>query len=182
LKQGDILCSRQPIDSIGHLLGKRLPDRLVPRYGKSVTLRVIPGQQENLFPATALATLTSSSYTVSPESNRMGYRLSGPKIVREGPERFISDCTTMGALQIPSDGQPILLMADRQTTGGYPKIGTVITADLSLAAQLVPGNTITFSLTTVAKAQTALRKQRALLDGVLPPRKNSDTFRATHTS
>ncbi len=172
LRQGDVL--RIAPRSREVLRGKRLPDRQVPCYEKSATLRIIPGPQENLFPATALATLIDSSYTVTPESNRMGYRLAGPRIVLKGPGHFISDCTTMGALQIPADGQPILLMADRQTTGGYPKIGCVITADLPLAGQLAPGDTITFSLTTVAKAQAVLRKQRALVDAVLPPKRNSD--------
>lgn len=170
LRQGDVL-HIAPRATEG-LSGKRLPDRLVPCYKTSVTLRIIPGPQHNLFHATALATLTSSSYRVTPESNRMGYRLAGLKIVRKGPGYFISDCTTMGALQIPADGEPILLMADRQTTGGYPKVGVVITADLSLAAQLAPGDTITFSLTTLTKAQGALRKQRALLDTALPQRRN----------
>ncbi|MDR4470806.1 MAG: hypothetical protein MRJ68_21320, partial [Nitrospira sp.] len=130
------------------------------------------GPQHNLFPATALTTLTSTSYTVTPESNRMGYRLTGERIVRKGPGHFISDCTTMGALQVPADGRPILLMADRQTTGGYPKIGCVITADLPLAAQLAPGDTISFSSTTMAKAQAILREQCALLDAALPQRRN----------
>ena len=167
LRPGDVLYIAPRSREV--LSGTRLPDRLVPCYEKSVTLRIIPGPQHNLFPEKSLTTLTSSFYTITPESNRMGYRLSGPKIVREGPGYFISDCTTMGALQIPADGQPILLMADRQTTGGYPKIAAVISTDLPLAAQLAPGDTVTFSLTTVAKAHAALRKQRALLDAALPP-------------
>ena len=172
LRQEDVLHTGPLRQSAGVLIGKRLPDQLVPRYEKTTTLRFIPGPQHTLFPATALATLIRSSYTVTPESNRMGYRLTGPRIVRKGPGHFISDCTTMGALQIPDDGQPILLMADRQTTGGYPKIGVVITADLPLAAQLAPGDTVTFSLTTLAKAKVALREQRSLLDAALPQRRN----------
>ncbi|MDR4462739.1 MAG: biotin-dependent carboxyltransferase family protein [Nitrospira sp.] len=170
LRRGDVLLiasrSREVLNS------KRLPDQLIPCYEKSVTIRFIPGPQHNLFPATALTTLTSTSYTVTPESNRMGYRLTGERIVRKGPGHFISDCTTMGALQVPADGRPILLMADRQTTGGYPKIGCVITADLPLAAQLAPGDTISFSSTTMAKAQAILREQCALLDAALPQRRN----------
>lgn len=170
LRRGDVLHTGRLPQSAEGLMGKRLPDRLVPHYGKTARLRIIPGPQHNLFSATAFATLTGSSYTVTPESNRMGYRLAGPRIVRKAPGHFISDCTAMGALQIPADGQPILLMADRQTTGGYPKIGAVITADLPLAAQLAPGDTVTFALTTVAKATAALRKQRASLDAAFPSR------------
>jgi antagonist of KipI len=103
----------------------------------------------------------------------MGYRLSGPPLVHKGREQFISDCTAMGAVQVPRDEQPILLMADRQTTGGYPKIAVVISADLPLAAQLAPGDTVSFVFSTVAKAQTILRKHRALLDASLPPRHSS---------
>jgi antagonist of KipI len=177
LRQGDVLHIGQLTQSAEGLMGKRLPDRLVPHYGKTATLRIIPGPQQHLFSAAAFATLTGSSYIVTPESNRMGYRLAGPRIVRKAPGHFISDCTTMGALQIPADGQPILLMADRQTTGGYPKIGTVITADLPLAAQLAPGNTVTLALTTIAKAQAALRKQRASLDAAFPAQFHTTSYK-----
>jgi antagonist of KipI len=173
LKQGDSLCAGQPVKSVKQLIGKRLPDQLLPRYRSPATLRVVPGPQQDFFPDASLATLTSSPYAITPQSDRMGYRLTGPKVVRKRSAKFISDCTTMGALQVPQDGQPILLMADRQTTGGYPKIAVVITVDLPLAAQLAPGDTITFVPCTVAQAQTALRQHRAQLDATLPPHQRS---------
>lgn len=173
LKPGDILSGGEPGRSVNHLIGKRLSDRLLPPYRRPATLRVTPGPQRNLFSNTSLATLTEATYSVSPQSDRMGYRLTGPKIAGEGSMRFISDGTTMGALQVPPDGQPILLMADRQTTGGYPKIAVVISADLPLAAQLSPGDTVTFAPCTIAQALTALRKHRAQLDRALPPRDTS---------
>ena len=169
LRRGDVLHITHPKQSPQCLDGTRLSDERVPRYRKTTLLRVIPGPHRNLFSTTSLTTLLSSSYIITPESNRMGYRLAGPIVIRDGQDHFISDGTTIGALQLPPDGQPILLMADRQTTGGYPTIGCVITADLPLAAQVAPGHTVTFSLTTVAKAQAALREQRALLDTALPP-------------
>ena len=116
----------------------------------------------------SLATLTEAAYTISPQSDRMGYRLSGPKVAHKGSMPFISDGTAMGALQVPSNGQPILLMVDRQTTGGYPKIAVVISADLPLAAQLAPGDSITFTPCTIAQAQRALRMHRTQLDAALP--------------
>ena len=170
LKQGDSLRGGQPVESLGSLIGKRLPGRLLPHYGRSATLRVVPGPQRNSFPDASLATLTGSSYTVAAQSDRMGYRLTGPRVARHGSARFISDCTAMGALQVPPDEQPILLMADRQTTGGYPKIAVVISADLPLAAQLAPGDRITFIMRTLAEAHALLRERRALLDVALPPR------------
>lgn len=87
--------------------------------------------------------------------------------------QFISDGTAMGALQVPSDGQPILLMADRQTTGGYPKIAVVISADLPLAAQLAPGDNMTFTPCTIAQAHRTLRARRSQLDAALPPQDGS---------
>ena len=169
LKSGDVLCSGKPGPFIGRLIGTRLPNQLLPRYGQSATLRIIPGPQQHFFSERSLSALTAATYTVSPQSDRMGYRLTGQKIARKGSTQFISDGTAMGALQVPPDGQPILLMADRQTTGGYPKIAVVITADLPLAAQLTPGDTITCVPCTVAQAQTLFRKHRALLDAALPP-------------
>lgn len=173
LRAGDILYAGEPAKSLDRSIGTRLPDQLRPRYGRSATLRILPGPQQDFFGARSLATLTKATYTVSPQSDRMGYRLTGPKIVRKGSAQFISDGTAMGALQVPPDGQPILLMADRQTTGGYPKIAVVISADLPLAAQLAPGDTITFAECSLTTAQKALRRQRALLDAALPPQDGS---------
>lgn len=173
LKSGDLLHGGPPMGPAGRLVGKRLPDQLRPRFDRSVALRVIPGPQLEYFAADAASTLTTSLYTVAPQSDRMGYRLTGPRLVRAGSSRFVSDGTVMGALQVPPDGQPILLMADRQTTGGYPKIAVVISADLCLAAQLAPGDTIRFIPCRLAEAQTVLRTRSASLDAALPPEQRS---------
>lgn len=176
LQQGDLLYNGQPGRSTEHMIGTRLPDQLLPRYKRPTVLRIIQGPQLDFFTDSALATLASSTYTLAPQSDRMGYRLTGPQIVRNGPARFISDSTAMGALQIPPDGQPILLMADRQTTGGYPKIAVVIAADLPLAAQLAPGDRVTFTPCTVEQAQKALHQQRNMLDDVLPPEERASVI------
>lgn len=169
LKPGDILDGGAPHAFANQQVGIRLADQLRPRYERSANLRIIPGPQQNVFGNKVLTTLTEATYAITPESNRMGYRLTGPPIVQKESALFISDGTTMGALQVPSDGQPILLMADRQTIGGYPKIAGVISADLPLAAQLAPGDRITFVPCTVTHAHTLLRMQRAQLDADLPP-------------
>lgn len=173
LKQGDMLRSGRLSRSICRLIGKRLPAQLLPRYSRSATLRIVPGPQREVFSVGSLVTLTDSSYQVAPQSDRMGYRLIGPRMTFTRSAHFISDCTVIGALQIPPDGQPILLMADRQTTGGYPKIAVVISADLPLAAQLVPGHAISFVQCTIAEAQAELRHRRLLLDMALPPQQRS---------
>lgn len=172
LKQGDVLVGGKSEPLTTQQIGTTLPAPLCPRYERSVALRIILGPQGDFFLKKSITTLTGSSYIVSPQSNRMGYRLTGPKVSPKGSTPFISDGTATGALQIPPDGQPILLMADRQTTGGYPKIAVVVSADLPLAAQLAPGDRIRFVLCTVAHAQRLLRMQRAQLDAELPPRKS----------
>lgn len=133
------------------------------------TLRVVVGPQERFFTARAFGTLFGSRYVITPASNRMGYRLDGPGLEHagraDGVSDLLSDATPIGSLQVPASGQPILLMADRQTTGGYPKIGVVIGADLPLAGQLAPGDWIQFAPCTRAAAVEALRLMHRLLPG-----------------
>jgi antagonist of KipI len=109
--------------------------------------------------------LFHSRFTLTPHSNRMGYRLEGPFLHHLKSADILSDATPIGSVQVPASGQPIVLMADRQTTGGYPKIATVITADLPLAGQLAPGDWIEFVECTRGDALDALRRQEAALAG-----------------
>jgi antagonist of KipI len=127
------------------------------------TLRVILGPHEAMFTREGLAVLLGERFVVTPQSNRMGYRLEGPRIAHAAGADILSDGTPIGSLQVPASGQPILLMADRQTTGGYPKIATVITADLPLAGQLAPGDWIAFTRCSRADAIAALKAQEARL-------------------
>ena len=108
-------------------------------------LRVVAGQQWDRFTAQARDTLVSAEYTVNRNSDRMGYRLDGPALALSAPLEMISEAVTFGTVQVPPDGQPIVLMADRQTTGGYPKIATVASVDLPLMAQKLPGDTLRFT-------------------------------------
>jgi KipI family sensor histidine kinase inhibitor len=139
----------------------RLP---VPKGG--VRLRVLAGPQDDFFPPSALALLERSRFLVTPQSNRMGYRLSGATLPRVSGREMISDATFVGAIQVPASGEPILLMSDRQTTGGYPQIATVITADLPLAGQLAPGDWVEFARCTREEAIAALRDQEAMFGGL----------------
>ena len=121
-----------------------------------VVVRVLIGPQRDRFQENAEAVLQSAPYLVTPASNRMGFRLHGPAIGHLRGADIISDATALGSLQVPGSGQPILLMADRQTTGGYPKLATVITADLGLVAQCAPGDSIRFQVCTPDEAMAAL--------------------------
>jgi antagonist of KipI len=134
--------------------------------GGHARARVLPGSRSGWFAEDALEVLQSSMYTVDLRSDRMGYRLAGPPITRAAGAEMISDATTMGALQIPPSGQPILLMADRQTTGGYPVVATVISADVGIAGQLAPGDAIAFVVCSRAEALAALIAQERSLMAV----------------
>ena len=134
----------------------------LPTKGRAL-LRVMPGPQAGWFQSDALKAIESVSFRISPQSNRMGYRLQGPPLVRAREDELISEPLGIGAIQIPAAGEPILLMADRQTTGGYPQLAVVITADIPLAAQLAPGDWIEFRVCSRSEALSALVAQEARL-------------------
>jgi KipI family sensor histidine kinase inhibitor len=125
-------------------------------------LRVLRGPQDDQLPPECLNTLLRSRLTISPQSNRIGYRLAGASLPSTAGE-MISDATFFGGIQVPPSGEAILLMADRQTTGGYPQIATVITADLPIAGQLAPGDWVEFIECTRREAVAALAAQRAMI-------------------
>ena len=128
-------------------------------------VRVVPAAHRERFTTDAWDTLTSARFTITPQSNRMGYRLSGPPLTHRRGADILSEAMPIGALQVPASGQPILLMADRQTTGGYATLANVITADLPTAGQLAPGDWIEFAACTHAEAIAALRARRRALSG-----------------
>ena len=129
-------------------------------------LRVLPGPHVERFTAEALADLVREAYALTGASNRMGYRLDGARLAHVGAADIISEAVTMGALQVPASGRPILLMADRQTSGGSPVAATVISADLSVAGQLLPGDRVRFEWCDVSAAITALVAQERRLLGI----------------
>ena len=143
------------------------------RFGAGATplLRVMLGPQDTRFSRPSIEALLHEVFRVSPQSNRMGFRLDGPLLTTVRAEEPLSESVPFGAIQVPAGGAPILLMADRQTAGGYPKIATVITADLPLAGQLGPGDELRFTSCTRAEARHALIARerellRAIPDGV----------------
>lgn len=123
---------------------------------RSAPIRVVLGPQDHSFRADALASL-EQEWTLTPQCDRMGYQLTGPKLVHDGGHNIVSDGTVNGSIQVPANGAPIVLMPDRGTTGGYPKIATVITADLGRFAQTMPGQCVRFMPVTMDEAQDVLR-------------------------
>lgn len=130
----------------------------------SQPVRFIRGPQSSWFSKQSLHHFYSQSYSVHPDSDRMGYRLCGQKIESSYSENLITEGTTAGSIQVPPDGQPIILMSDCQPTGGYPKIGNIISADLPRVAQLKPSDTVTFQEVSVREAQRELIEQRINLN------------------
>lgn len=126
-------------------------------------IRVILGPQDDYFDSEEISSFLNAKWTVSSRSDRMGYTLEGPQIKHAGDFNIVSDGTAAGSIQIPGDGRPIVLMADRPPTGGYPKIATVIGADLGRLAQLRPGQKFQFQLCSIEEAVAARRHQAELL-------------------
>lgn len=142
-------------------LASALPPSGLDRRGPALDLtrprrlRVIPSPPDRDFTAAAIACFLRAGYTVAAASDRMGLRLSGPAIGTLGVGESLSEGTTPGAIQIPGDGRPILLLADRQTTGGYPRVAHVISADLPAAGRLRPGDIVSFEAVDLAAADAA---------------------------
>ncbi|MGO4790120.1 biotin-dependent carboxyltransferase family protein [Paenibacillus sp. 2KB_20] len=124
-----------------------------PGSGQEAVIRVLKGRQYDDFDAISKQALFEEQFTVTPQSDRMGYRLSGPQLQLSYAKEYISEPVALGTVQVPADGRPIILMADRQTLGGYPKIAQVATVDISLIAQLSPGAAIRFAGISLAEAE-----------------------------
>ena len=125
-----------------------------------VALRVLPGSHLPQLSLDSQAAFWNTSFLISPQSDRMGYRLSGESLRVEMPQDLLSEGTSIGTIQLPPDGNPILLMADSAPTGGYRRIAHVISADLPIAAQLRPGQRVSFVKTTLNEAHRMVRQQR----------------------
>ena len=154
LARGDLLpCAASP----GHQL-LQLAAGDIPQYRDTVSLRVIPGYQLRHFPRQQRRRLFTSEYTVTERCDRMGYRLRGP-VIGCDIDGILSEGIGHGAIQIPADGQPIVLMNDRQTIGGYPKIGSVLSLDTSRLGQLSRGGRVRFEPISAVAAGEVLRLQ-----------------------
>ena len=171
-------------------LGLALPAARIPAYDATGVVRVVLGPQDDRFTEDAIVTFLSSHYTVTREADRMGVRLDGPALLFKDHNNgadIISEGVATGAIQVPSHGRPIVLLAARQTTGGYAKIATVIGADLWRLGQARPGDTVRFRAIPVAEAQELAARGRAaydpaLLEGVPWPNTTTTTEEQTMTA
>ncbi|MBI5251691.1 MAG: biotin-dependent carboxyltransferase family protein [Desulfomonile tiedjei] len=161
LAKGDTL-RRGPAGALNRMVF--VPENFKPRFDTDIALRAIPGPQDDFFD-TGLGVFFGSEFTVTSKADRMGYRLEGPKIEfkENAPQSIISEPSVSGAIQVPPDGQPIIVLAE-QTVGGYAKIATVISPDLDVLAQAKPGDRVRFVPVDLTEAHTIYRSYRSRLD------------------
>jgi biotin-dependent carboxylase-like uncharacterized protein len=159
LRRGDILYTLH-ISSSLNKLGFRFPNDWIPSLDRKVLLRIIPGPQDHHFTEKGFQTFCSSPYRVTPQCDRMGVRLDGPKIERRSDveESIISEGLISGTIQVPGDGKPIIILTEL-VTGGYTKIATIISTDLPKVAQLKPGDQVRFKPISMEEAHDLLKGQ-----------------------
>ena len=166
LQEGDRLpVGDSPWVDLFTLAGRSFRPELRPNYQDSVILPVIPGPQAEMFTPEGRQVFFDSAYTISPTSDRTGYRLAGPAIARQDSAELLSEGMVFGSVQIPADGQPIVMLSDHPTTGGYPKITTAARVGLPyLAQQPVGSGVVRFKEVSVIEAQQAYRRLLAQIE------------------
>lgn len=157
LREGDLLFVGPVVGAPSRLAGRTASENWRSVFGSPQTLRVTWGPQDDAFTESGRRTLVESTYEVTPSSDRMGCRLEGPAIEHTAGADIVSDWIPLGGIQVPGNGKPIVLLADRQTTGGYTKIATVISPDIPRLAQLRPGDRVRFQAVAVHEAQECSR-------------------------
>lgn len=147
---------------------RQLPESLADVFTPQNTFRVVLGPQDFCFDSGELDRLVSADWQLTTRMDRMGLRLSGPALTHKTSADILSDGIVKGAVQVPGDGQPIILMADHQTTGGYTKIATVISADLAKLTRLPPHRMIRFTVVSQEEAEAIANAKASLLSKGLP--------------
>lgn len=163
LQSGDVLSIGTGAFPLGEIDKWEIPES---EYSKDAQLRVVLGPQNEMFTDEDIRLFLSQEYEVIAQSDRMGIRLSGEPLKSKNGMDIISDGIVFGSVQVPNSGEPIILMADHQTTGGYAKIATVISVDLPRASQLSAGNTVRFKSVTVEEAEQEAKKQKRFFDNL----------------
>jgi len=135
----------------------RVPDAFIPKLSKEAEIRVLMGPQDDLFTQNGIETFLEQTYTITSESDRQGYRLQGEPVEHLSKADIISDAILPGSIQVPGNGQPIVMLMDAQTTGGYTKIACVVSPDLDILAQMLPGRKIRFKAISVQESHDIFR-------------------------
>jgi antagonist of KipI len=155
---------RLPLGPPRMIRPSRVRENYIPDYPGETEVRVVLGPQDDRFTARGIAAFLDGPYQMSPQSDRMGARLKGPWIEHARGHDIISDGIPLGGIQVVGDGQPIILLVDRQSTGGYTKIATVCSFDIGRVGQVKPGQRLAFRRVTVTTAHALLREREAEMD------------------
>jgi antagonist of KipI len=164
LKKGDVVNLLQLPQSARP---RRVRPEVIPSYGGEVETRVILGPQTDRFTREGIEAFLGEPYEMTPQSDRMGARLKGPAVTHTRGHDIISDGIPLGGIQVVGEGQPIILLVDRQSTGGYTKVATVCSFDIGRVGQVKPGQRLRFKAVTVPEAHSLLKEERARLEGVI---------------
>lgn len=171
LRKGDVLYFRRESKLVEVIKGKfgsstpfqaadwGITTKITPNLSDTYEIRVMRGRQYELFDEDSQYRFWNETFVVSSQSDRMGYRINGPLLRLKEPKEMVSEAVTYGSIQVPPDGNPIILAADRQTTGGYPKIGQLSSIDFPKLAQAKPGDRLSFKEVTIEESQQFFVKQ-----------------------
>jgi biotin-dependent carboxylase-like uncharacterized protein len=151
----------------GPVRPRRVPSRAIPDYTGEPRVRVVLGPQADRFTAEGIRALLDGRYEVLPQSDRMGTRLRGPRIAHARGHDIVSDGIALGSIQVPGDGQPIVLLVDRQSTGGYTKVATICSSDIWRVGQARPGQSLRFQSIGVEEAHRLLRESDTALEAAV---------------
>ena len=163
LRKGDELA----VFACGPVTMRRVAPQAIPDYTGEPTVRAILGPQDDRFTTAGIRALFDGRYEVLPQSDRMGSRLRGPRIEHARGHDIVSDGIALGSIQVPGDGQPIVLLVDRQSTGGYTKMATICSSDIWRVGQARPGQSIRFQQIDVEEAHRLLRESDTALEAAV---------------
>ncbi|HYG43914.1 MAG TPA: biotin-dependent carboxyltransferase family protein [Bordetella sp.] len=166
LRKGDVIALAAPGIQVRHGSAPGFPADIDPAFDTPV--RVLQGREWAEFSQASQRGLLENEYAITPQSDRMGYRLCGPTLSLAAPRQMLSETVAFGTIQVPADGNPIILMADRGTSGGYPRIANVISVDLPRLAQMMPGETLRFQRVTLEQAHALAVRQAQIFSAAQP--------------
>jgi len=181
LKKADIINIGKTNQELQNIIGRKVTANNLPVYNEENEIRVILGPQDDYFTKDGLHVFLNSFYEITANSDRMGYRLKGPKIKSKNGSDIITDGIPLGSIQVPRNGMPIVMLADRQTTGGYAKIATVISVDVDKFAQMKPGNKVKFTQVNLEEAHQLLGEREKNITEMQFGRKETTKLKSGNT-
>ena len=180
LSKYDIINIGNPNQKLPDIIGRKVPSINIPNYHEENEIRIMLGPQDDYFTKEGFRVFLNYFYEITVHSDRMGYRLKGPKIESKNSSDIITDGIPLGSIQVPQDGMPIVMLADRQTTGGYAKIATVISVDIDKLAQMKLGNKIKFTPINLEEAHRLLGEREKKISEIQFEKKETTKLKSSN--